>query len=135
MYKFDVTTFDPSPLVGSNSDEEYRTYLPWNTRDATFKKIGRYANTGTGEVGSGHEDPQDDDAIVPAGSGFPLDTRTDFYAASSKNRRLHVKFPRSSLTDRIGVFYSTTTRGEFTVTIPTIKISETGTYWEWESRL
>ena len=125
MYKFDVTTFDPSPLVGSDSAEEYRTYLPWNINDATYERIGRYGNTGTGEVGSGHK-PDKNNAIVPAGSGFPINTQTDFTEANKKNRRLEVKFPQSTQTDRIGVFYSTTTRRGLSVTIPTIKISETG---------
>ena len=104
VYKFDVTTFDPSPLVGFNGAEEYRTYLPCDERNVTFDKIGRYEDTGTGEVGSGHQNPQDEDSFVPLGSGFPVNTQTDIVSSFGNHVSLHVKFPESSNSERIGVF-------------------------------
>ena len=125
-YKFDVTVFDPSPLVGTSSSEAYRVYLPWNRRDATFAEIGRSSNTGTGEVGQGYQNPSDG-AIVPHGSGLPLDANTDIITSSTRLwRQLRIHFPSSSSVNRIGVFYATTSRGEHNLTIPIIKISETG---------
>ena len=113
--------------MGAATSEEYRVYLPWNQRDGTFAEIGRSSNTGTGEVGQGYQNPGDGDN-VPDGSGLPSYTNIDIQYDSGIGRwkRMEVKFPESASVNRIGVFYATTSRGADSLTIPIIKISETG---------
>ncbi|XP_072043281.1 uncharacterized protein [Amphiura filiformis] len=125
-YKVDVTVLDDSPLVGSDSSEEYRAYLSWNRRSANFIEIGRTSNTGTGEIGQGYMNPRDGPS-VPQESGFPVSTYIDIESNSDKWRRMEVKMPRSRSLNRIGVFYATTEYNSNRVTIPIIKMSESAT--------
>ena len=98
----------------------------WNHRAATYDRIGRLENTGTGEVGTGYDNPRVGDVLVPSGSGFPDRTTTDVYTYDNQFERLEVDFPSSSQISRVGVFYSTVSYNGNTHTISTIKISASG---------
>ncbi|XP_072044700.1 uncharacterized protein [Amphiura filiformis] len=123
-YKIDVILVDSSPLVGENTAEKYRAYLPWSRQSADFIEIGRTSNTGTGEVGQGYKNPGDGDS-VPRGSGLPDGTRIDLGSSDGNWRRMEVQIPKSTSLNRIGVFYATTEYNSNRVTIPIIKMSET----------
>ena len=120
-----MTVFDSSPLVGEDTSEQIRVYLTWERRSATFTEIGRTSNTGTGEVGQGYQDPDEGD-VVPYGSGLPSRTYITTDQFTNYFTRIEVNFRRSTSVSRIGVFYVTTELGSESVTIPIIKISESG---------
>ncbi|XP_072044702.1 uncharacterized protein [Amphiura filiformis] len=125
-YKVDVTVFDESPLVGDNTAEEYRAYVPWNRQSADFIEVGRTSNTGTGEVGQGYKNPGDGDSVA-VGSGFPDGTNIDLQGNKNNWRRMEIKMPKSRSLSRIGVFYATTEYNTNRVTIPIIKMSASAT--------
>ncbi|XP_072037251.1 receptor-type tyrosine-protein phosphatase F-like [Amphiura filiformis] len=126
VYKsLDVITVDPSPLVGSDSSEEYRAYVRYSQTNAKFDEIGRYEDTGTGEVGNGHEIPESGNSTVLPESGLPINTKTYIQLNVDVSKQLKVVFPATSDTERIGIFYSNVTRGKVTHTMTTIKMSET----------
>ncbi|XP_072044701.1 uncharacterized protein [Amphiura filiformis] len=122
-YKVDVIVVDSSPLVGDDTAEQYRAYLPWNRRSAAFIEVGRTSNTGTGEVGQGYMNPRDG-ATVPQGSGLQDGTEIAIDSSSNDWKRIRVTIPRSRSLNRIGVFYVTTEYNSNRVTIPIIKMSQ-----------
>ena len=87
-------------------------------------EIGRSSSTGTGDVGRGYRNPRGHD-VIPYGYGLPDSTSI---AVEEQNawKRTGVSFPSSYDVSRIGVFYATIERGSNRVTIPIIKMSETG---------
>ena len=120
-----MTVFDNSPLVDERSDDQIRVYLSWDRRYADITEFGRSSNTGTGEVGQGYLHPADGDR-VPDGYGLPSGTTITTEQFRDYFRRVEMNFPGSTGVSRIGVFYATTELGLDSVTIPIIKISESG---------
>ncbi len=123
----DVTVFDRSPLVGDESEDNYRAYLSRDRKQAQFTAIGRTSNTGTFEVGQSYPNPRDRN-YIPVGYGFPGPSETYTQILThSLWRRIDILFlPQSDATSRIGVFYVTTEYNSKTVTIPIIKMSQDG---------
>ena len=99
-------------------------YLPENRKDAVVTGIGRSSSTGTGDVGQGYQNPNIGN--IPDGSGFPSGTTVNVEERRDFWKRTEVNFQKSNSTNRIGVFYATIERDSNSVTIPIIKMSETG---------
>ena len=115
-YKIDATVFAWDPLVAENADEEYRVYLPPNRNDARVTEIGRSGWPGYLLV---------DGAVVRPGAELPSGTRVNVEEYPIF-KRVTILFPKSSGISRVGVFYSTIQRGTLSVSIPIIKMLETG---------
>ena len=103
--------------MSENSDEEYRVYLPSNRKDAMVTEIGRIGWPGYLLVND--REVYRYGAELPSGTRINVDERSIF-------KRVAIMFPKSSGLSRVGVFYATIERGSNSVTIPVIKMLETG---------
>ena len=91
-------------------------YLPSNRKDAVVTEIGRSGWPGYLLV---------DGVVVEHGAALPSGTRIHIEEQNTW-KKVTISFRESSGISRVGVFYATIERGPKRVTIPIIKMLETG---------